>query len=587
MPLAQIYERAQFCAAGSGPTGWHMTSCSFQLLAPRRPRGLLATRLPQWRPRPVTETRRQRVRPPGGIGQTRQSAHDDASVVTVNPMVPDVIAGIEERRRSCGVQIDPARRSALGQYFTSAPLAAFMAELLEVRATPVHLLDPGAGIGSLTAAVVARWSSHGGGPITATAVEADSCLHEPLTTTLNELKRLHDVTSSVISTDFVEWAAGHISGFGILDAPRFDLVVMNPPYRKIHTESAERRRMSTAGIEVPNLYAGFVALAARLLDDNGQLVAITPRSFTNGPYFRRFRKLLLDIIGLRRVHVFDSRDLAFAESEVLQENVIFAGTRGHRPASLIVSSSRSAAHPISARKVPFEDVVHPDDPEAFLHITVDEQATEYARQVAALPCRLPDLELEVSTGPVVAFRAKDYLRADPGPGTVPLVYPNHLRDGRVLWPQPGGRKPNALVRCDETSRLLMPGGTYVLVKRFSAKEERRRIVAVVVSPDDVPSDLYAFENHLNVVHRRGQGLPAELARGLAAFLNTTTVDQYFRQFNGHTQVNATDLRNLRYPSYAELIALGEGDISLDQDELNARAETLVAAFAAPIEEQSA
>jgi adenine-specific DNA-methyltransferase len=39
---------------------------------------------------------------------------------------------------------------------------------------------------------------------------------------------------------------------------------------------------------------------------------------------------------------------------------------------------------------------------------------------------------------------------------------------------------------------------------------------------------------------------------LAAFLNSTVLDVYFRQFNGHTQVNATDLRNLRYPSRSQL-----------------------------------
>ena len=30
------------------------------------------------------------------------------------------------------------------------------------------------------------------------------------------------------------------------------------------------------------------------------------------------------------------------------------------------------------------------------------------------------------------------------------------------------------------------------------------------------------------------------------------VDRHFRQFSGHTQVNATDLRSLRYPQRATL-----------------------------------
>jgi len=48
-----------------------------------------------------------------------------------------------------------------------------------------------------------------------------------------------------------------------------------------------------------------------------------------------------------------------------------------------------------------------------------------------------------------------------------------------------------------------------------------------------------------------------LAKGLAVFLNSTLVDLFFRQFNGHTQVNAGDLRKLRYPQRDALLSMGE------------------------------
>jgi len=66
-----------------------------------------------------------------------------------------------------------------------------------------------------------------------------------------------------------------------------------------------------------------------------------------------------------------------------------------------------------------------------------------------------------------------------------------------------------------------------------------------------------FENHLNVFHKGKQGLSEALAHGLVTFLNTTAVDEYFRSFSGHTQVNATDLRLMKYPSRKNLITLGE------------------------------
>lgn len=514
------------------------------------------------------------------VSRSRRSPNPAAHLATLDPVASEVIVDIEERRQRTGEALDPMRRSELGQFFTPSEVAAFMADMLEVSGKPARLLDPGAGVGSLTAAVAARWQRDGGGPLAVTAVEADPLLQEPLEQTIADLNHVHQLNGTVVEGDFIQWAAGHVSGFGVLDAPRFDLVVMNPPYRKIHTGSNERKTLASAGIEVPNLYAGFVALAAELLDNQGQLVAIIPRSFTNGPYFRRFRKLLLDRIGLQQIHVLDSRDIAFADSAVLQENVIIRGVRGEAPTTVLVSSSRSVAEPVTTRRVPYVEVVRPDDPEAFIHITLDEVSAEFARQVLELPCRLPTLDLSVSTGPVVDFRAKDYLRQDPGTDTVPLVFPAHLRKGMVVWPQLGGRKPNALVRCEQTERSLMPSGTYVLVKRFSSKEERRRITATVVSADDLPGEKFAFENHLNVFHRAGQGLPERLAAGLASFLNTTTVDQFFRQFNGHTQVNATDLRNLRYPSIADLEALGDAASSgLEQERLDEIAGDLLPTFA--------
>ena len=90
----------------------------------------------------------------------------------------------------------------------------------------------------------------------------------------------------------------------------------------------------------------------------------------------------------------------------------------------------------------------------------------------------------------------------------------------------------------------------------------------------IEAPLVGFENHLNYFHVTGHGLPMTLAKGLAAFLNSTVVDVYFRQFNGHTQVNATDLRSLSYPAKAELESLGRRitDPGLPQQELDSLVE---------------
>src|SRR5262249_51945267 len=154
---------------------------------------------------------------------------------------------------------------------------------------------------------------------------------------------------------------------------------------------------------------------------------------------------------------------------------------------------------ISVRGVNFEKIVRPGDAEHFIHLVPNDFEQTKAEALLALPCRLADLGLTVSTGKVVDFRARAFLRPDPGRKTMPLIYPTHFFEGSIRWPK-ATKKPNALVDAPDTAQLWMPRGTYVLVKRFSSKEEARRVVAAVYDPEVVQAEKVGFENHLNVFH---------------------------------------------------------------------------------------
>lgn len=495
------------------------------------------------------------------------------SVVRESPQRPytsgadSLLATVDARRRLAVRQLDPRRRVVMGQFLTPAPVAEFMAGMVEASKPILHVLDPGAGVGSLSAALVVALCRRTRRPVSIvlTAYEIDRTLIGHLHATLDLCKLACEEAGirfegRVVDGDFLEAGAGTLAGdlFSSAIDERFDCAILNPPYRKIRSESRERSLLRAIGVETSNLYAGFLAVAARLLASGGEIVAITPRSFCNGPYFEPFRRSFLRDMRFRRIHVFDARDRAFADDEVLQENVVFRAERTCEPASdVVVSSSRDpSGSSLRLRTIKYDDLVRPGDPHVFIHIVPDGDGDPIRHQMARLDASLSDLGLTVSTGRVVGFRAKDLLRAQPGRNTVPLIYPCHIQKGFVEWPKHRSRKPNALALTPRVDDLLVPAGHYVLVKRFSAKEEPRRVVAAVYDPERVPSDRVAFENHLNYYHLRCAALPTTVAKGLAAFLNSTLVDSYFRQFSGHTQVNATDLRSLRYPAWERLVALG-------------------------------
>jgi hypothetical protein len=460
-------------------------------------------------------------------------------------------------RRAIAPGIALKRKSALGQFMTPTPVARFMASLFPSSTLPkCTLLDAGAGVGALTCAFLDLWAASdifSFRDVQIDAYEIDPVLRAHLDRTLARYQSRIPVRYRVLSDDFIEAAAMQSL------APRqYTHAILNPPYKKINSLSSHRMILRQVGIETVNLYSAFVALALSLMKPGGQLVAIIPRSFCNGPYYRPFREFLLGNAALRHLHLFASRVKAFKDDNVLQENVIIRLECAAVQSNVTVSNSTDDSFSdLVTHEQPFDRIVFPDDPNQFIQVptSLGYNAIELSKGVQFTPA---DLGIGVSTGPVVDFRLLDYIQEKPGKNTVPLLYPGHFSGQATHWPKEGIKRGNAIRLNEETRKWLYPNGFYTVVRRFSSKEEPRRIIASVVRPDKFPTaKLLGFENHLNVFHEEKHGLTEALAYGLAVFLNTTAVDENFRRFNGHTQVNATDLRQMKFPDRRTLIAIGE------------------------------
>ena len=498
----------------------------------------------------------------------------------------------EYYRIDAGSKLDPEKRSALGQYMTPAPIARYMASLFAGLEDGVRLLDAGAGVGSLTAACVERLKSDENQTrsVDFTCYEIEPVLLGYLENTLKEAVSF--CSASNISADYTLHAVDFIENSkqqtqkdiflaSSSEEKEYSHAILNPPYKKINAKSSHRLALRKAGLETSNLYTGFLYLAAKKLCDGGEMVAIVPRSFCNGPYFKPFREQFFSMMALKHIHIFEKRNSAFKGDEVLQENIILYAVKGAAPDKVTITTSRGAdfeydpetgvciAHDMTRREVDYASVIRTNDPDKFVHITANELEQAIVDRMALFTATLADIGVEVSTGPVVDFRLKDDLRQEPVSGAVPLLYAGHFRNGKMEWPKVM-KKPNAINVSAESRKWLWENkGHFVITKRFSSKEEKRRIVASVYS-SELPGALVGFENHLNVFHLNQLGLQKNVALGLCVYLNSTLVDKYFRQFNGHTQVNATDLRSLRYPSREALVRIGEqvGDEALSQQEID-------------------
>lgn len=492
----------------------------------------------------------------------------------------------ERIRVEADSKLDTSNRSRFGQFFTPMPLATYMASLFQNFSAHVTLLDPGCGAGTLSAAAV--------GELVRREKTRKVCIHSSdiekiifpyALQTFEECSQKCEESNIKIShtircEDYILSTAKKLAEPLFQPKEVYTHVIMNPPYRKIKSTGEYRKALQTIGIESANLYSAFISLAIKELKDKGELVAIIPRSFCNGVYYRGFREYLLRTTAIKHIHIFDSRNSAFKGNSVLQETIIVHLVKGASQEDVVVTSSRSAdfyydkekkkmlAPDMTSHSVPFSQFVNLNDSQKFLHIIANREDQNAVDALACFTCSLEQIGIQVSTGPVVDFRVKECLREKFESGLAPLIFPTHLK-GVIAWPKKG-KKPNAIAVASETrSQLWENNGSFLLVRRFSSKEEKRRIVATLCGPD-LPGELIGFDNKLNVYHAKKRGLTLDVARGLYIYLNSSVVDRYYRLFGGHTQVNATDLRNIMYPDLDALNRLGRNiDVaSLSQSKID-------------------
>jgi adenine-specific DNA-methyltransferase len=453
-----------------------------------------------------------------------------------------------------------------GQFFTPRQVSIFMADLFDINQDKITLLDPGAGAGILTAAFCEKLLSRRK-PV---SLEIDAYENDPeiipfLEKVLQVCKRDLEgkgskVEFNVLAKDFILTNEPYLSGPGLFERGEkfYDLVISNPPYYKVGTESPYSKLMAELICGQPNIYAFFMTMAASMLTDKGEMVFITPRSFCSGLYYKNFRKWFLRKVRITRIHIFESRKDIFDKDGVLQENVIIKSSKKGKDGRVTITTSRDKELNVLGRiEVDYSDIISQKNSESFVRIPTSELDVKILHIIDNWPSTLNKQGMEISTGPVVDFRAKEHLRQGLTKGSVPLLWMHNMQNMRVVWPSPKNKKPAAIACSEKTFALLLPVKNYVLLKRFTSKEQRRRLDSAVLKQSEFHHESVGIENHVNYIHKPKGSLSVSEAFGIAALLSTGLIDNYFRSLNGHTQVNATEIRNVPLPDLSVIKKVGE------------------------------
>lgn len=464
----------------------------------------------------------------------------------------DLVAFAAEQGRAVTQQLPRDEQKRLGQFLTPPGIARFMAKrcVTGIQGEHIRLLEPAAGAGILAAAVVESILSMEDKPasLAVTLFELDDRLLPSLRSLAHHMRQAAksagvSLSVSIRCEDFL------LSKEAVQQRPVADVLIANPPYFKLAAADQRAQAHAYAVHGQPNIYGLFMAASAALLATGGKWCFITPRSWTNGAYFSATRRHMLRNLTLDALHVFESRAEHFTDDEVLQEAMITWATAQADDTGRVVLSTSEGLNDLTSSRLHTKQVVDviSQGPERVITLRSDSDP------LAEYTATLDTYGLKVSTGPVVAFRAADCLRETKAAGTVPLLWMQHVNHMRVSWPI--NKKREHIKATASCAWMLVPNATMVVMRRFSPKEDVRRVTAAAYA-GGLPGSVLGLENHLNYIYRPGGKVSKAEARGLAAYLNSKLVDAHFRAVAGSTQVNARELRKLPLPALEQLVAIG-------------------------------
>ena len=461
-----------------------------------------------------------------------------------------------------------------GQFFTPVEIAVLMGSFTINEATKIRLLDPGCGTAILTCALLENLiiKNQNLESIILVVYESDSDIIPHTNNALVYLKvwlqeKNINFEYSLNANDFILENAESLNENGNLFTKTlelFDIIISNPPYFKLPIDDKRTLAAKAVVNGHPNIYAIFMAISAKLLKQNGELIFITPRSYASGSYFKLFREYFFKIIEIDKVHLFVSRKDTFNRDKVLQETVIIKGTRKEKinlnhPVTISSSKGLKDIKEPEIKVFSQKELIDLTSQEKILSLPTSDFDESILTVFKNWNGNLNKYNIQISTGPVVAFRSREFIQENYENSTIflaPLFWLHNVKQMALEWPIPKPDKGQYVRIEKESKAILIPNKNYILLRRFSTKDDKSRLIAAPYFCNFIKSDYIGVENKVNYIYRPKGHLERNEVVGLCALLNSVLFDSYFRIFNGNVNVSATELREIPLPPLETIIEIG-------------------------------
>lgn len=458
---------------------------------------------------------------------------------------------------------DKSVRSNNCQYFTPYDIAVYMSEMFEIYdKESLNVLDPCGGTGILDLCIIDS--------LLKKSKLKNLCIdiYEKDPVIIQTLKKNIKIIKNNLKNNVVKVEINVIQDNYILhntdfwkqkQCGEYDIIIGNPPYKKIGKNSDEAKAMNDIVYGQPNLYMLFLAMSVLHMKDLGQLVFLVPRSFCNGKYFKEFRKWLKINCCITNIHSFQDRS-KIINDEVLQELIIIKIEKANK-SNIVIGHSKNNLDLNDSKKEEVDSTFiweRSDMERIRLPLLVGDDVI--LNIFEKFSSTMQKCGIVFSTGPVVDFRVKSGLEKTASVDTVPVVWSAHFGKYEIEWPNKKKEKLSQYIKIKGNENILVDMNDYILIKRFSSKEENG-IKINIMWKDNFSYKQIGIENHVNYAKCEDE----TLLIAVFILLKSKIYNRYFKIINGTTQVNVSDLNVLPVPPLIELKKIGK---KLDKSKLS-------------------
>jgi type I restriction-modification system DNA methylase subunit len=311
--------------------------------------------------------------------------------------------------------------------------------------------------------------------------------------------------SQIIKASFIEWNTTH----------NFDLIIGNPPYFVMKKED-----VSSDYYEYfegrPNIFTLFLVKSLKMLNPDGILSFILPKSFTNCLYYNKLRKFITEKFSI--LEIIDCSDENFMETK--QDTILF-----------IVQNNMN-------RNKNGEYIIHIND---YTIINTPVNIVKM-RELYKNSTTLHKLNFNVSVGNVVWNQCKPLLTDDSS--KTRLIYSSDIVDSSLVIKNYTNKEKKNYIHKSGANDVIL-----VINRGYGVGDYHFNYCIINV---DYP---YLVENHLICVKYNGD--PAhgttknellELYSKIIQSLNNEKTNEFIRLYFGNNAINTTEL-NYILPIY--------------------------------------